>query len=60
MVRVRDRFRVCQGLYDEVLVQAWEDWDHKHNSENDHPNEFPEQQVSCFSALIMDLHVFLI
>ncbi|KAI5424627.1 serine/threonine-protein kinase haspin homolog [Lathyrus oleraceus] len=43
-------FRVCQGLYDEVLVRAWEDWDHKHNSENDHPNEFPEQQ--CYMVFV--------
>ncbi|CAK8544548.1 unnamed protein product [Lathyrus sativus] len=43
-------FRVCQGLYDEVLVRAWEDWDRKHNSENDHPNEFPEQQ--CYMVFV--------
>ncbi|CAI8615328.1 unnamed protein product [Vicia faba] len=43
-------FRVCQGLYDEVLVRAWEEWDHKHNSENDHPNEFPEQQ--CYMVFV--------
>jgi len=55
-----DRFRVCQGLYDADLIRAWEDWDRKHNSENDHPKEFPEQQVSCFTVLIMDLCVFLI
>lgn len=39
--------RVCQGLYDSALVSAWEDWDGKHGSENDHPKEFPENQV-CF------------
>ncbi|XP_011659430.1 serine/threonine-protein kinase haspin homolog isoform X2 [Cucumis sativus] len=37
--------RVCQGSYDAVLVKAWEDWDEKHGSENDHPKEFPEKQL---------------
>lgn len=41
-----DRIRVCQGPYDPSLIQAWEDWDEKHSSENDHPKEFPEKQVS--------------
>ncbi|XP_038879240.1 serine/threonine-protein kinase haspin homolog isoform X2 [Benincasa hispida] len=36
--------RVCQGSYDAVLIKAWEDWDEKHGSENDHPKEFPEKQ----------------
>ncbi|GFP80389.1 serine/threonine-protein kinase haspin, partial [Phtheirospermum japonicum] len=36
--------RVCQGYYDSALVSAWEDWDGKHSSENDHPKEFPEDQ----------------
>lgn len=43
-------FRVCQGLYDADLIRAWEDWDHKHNSENDHPKEFPEQQ--CYMVFV--------
>lgn len=38
-------FRVCQGTYDACLISAWEDWDAKHGSENDHPKEFPEEQV---------------
>ncbi|KAK2634612.1 hypothetical protein Ddye_029404 [Dipteronia dyeriana] len=36
--------KVCQGPYDAVLVKAWEDWDDKHGSENDHPKQFPENQ----------------
>ncbi|CAK7340437.1 unnamed protein product [Dovyalis caffra] len=36
--------RVCQGPYDPSLVRAWEYWDEKHGSENDHPKEFPEKQ----------------
>lgn len=39
--------RVCQGHYDASLLKAWEDWDGKHGSENDHPKEFPEKQVPC-------------
>jgi len=27
------------------LVKAWDYWDEKHGSENDHPKEFPEKQV---------------
>lgn len=37
--------RVCQGAYDASLIKAWEDWDAKNGSENDHPKEFPEKQV---------------
>lgn len=37
-------FRVCHGLYDTHLIRAWEDWDAKNNSENDHPCAFPEDQ----------------
>lgn len=36
--------KVCQGPYDAALIQAWEDWDDKHCSENDNPEEFPENQ----------------
>ncbi|XP_039028600.1 serine/threonine-protein kinase haspin homolog, partial [Hibiscus syriacus] len=36
--------KVCQGLYDAALVRAWEKWDEKNGSENDHPKEFPEKQ----------------
>ncbi|XVF05892.1 hypothetical protein REPUB_Repub06bG0001000 [Reevesia pubescens] len=35
---------VCQGPYDAALVRAWEKWDEKNGSENDHPKEFPEKQ----------------
>ncbi|KAK2976347.1 hypothetical protein RJ640_014178 [Escallonia rubra] len=38
--------RVCQGTYDAALIRAWKEWDWKHGSENDHPKEFSEQQVS--------------
>lgn len=37
---------ICQGPYDAALVNAWEEWDSKHGSENDHPKEFPENQVA--------------
>lgn len=37
--------KVCQGQYDNALIRAWEHWDNKHSSENDHPKEFPEDQV---------------
>lgn len=30
------------------LIRAWEDWDEKNGSENDHPKAFPEKQVLCF------------
>ncbi|GAU11411.1 hypothetical protein TSUD_344020 [Trifolium subterraneum] len=43
-------FRVCQGRYDAALIRAWEEWDHKHSSENDHPKEFPEQQ--CYMVFV--------
>lgn len=46
MIFLSNSLRVCQGSYDAVLVKAWEDWDEKHGSENDHPKEFPEKQVS--------------
>ncbi|KAK8545933.1 hypothetical protein V6N12_026742 [Hibiscus sabdariffa] len=36
--------KVCQGLYDVSLIRAWEKWDEKNGSENDHPREFPEKQ----------------
>lgn len=38
--------RVCQCSYDPSLIKAWESWDEEYGSENDHPKEFPEQQVS--------------
>ncbi|KAI4349865.1 hypothetical protein L6164_010412 [Bauhinia variegata] len=39
-----ETMKVCQGPYDAALIRAWEDWDEKHGSENDHPKEFPEKQ----------------
>jgi serine/threonine-protein kinase haspin len=41
--------KVCQGSYDDTLIKAWEAWDEKNHSENDHPKEFPEKQVAQFS-----------
>ncbi|PON69588.1 Serine/threonine protein kinase [Parasponia andersonii] len=35
---------VCEGSYDAFMIKAWEDWDEKHGSENDHPKEFPDKQ----------------
>lgn len=46
MISLSNSLRVCQGSYDAALIKAWEDWDEKHGSENDHPKEFPEKQVS--------------
>ncbi|KAK4794806.1 hypothetical protein SAY86_012800 [Trapa natans] len=36
--------KVCQGSYDAPLIKAWEEWDEKNGSENDHPKQFPEKQ----------------
>ncbi|GJR03131.1 serine/threonine-protein kinase haspin homolog isoform X1, partial [Tanacetum coccineum] len=38
------RLRVCDGTYDDSMIRAWEQWDKKHISENDHPTEFAEKQ----------------
>ncbi|KAK7379153.1 hypothetical protein VNO80_04606 [Phaseolus coccineus] len=45
-------FRVCQGPYDAELIRAWEDWDLKHGSENDHPKEFPDKQ--CYMVFVQE------
>ncbi|KAJ7514860.1 hypothetical protein O6H91_23G063400 [Diphasiastrum complanatum] len=37
--------RICQGKYDAQLVDAWEEWDAKHKSENEHPMVFPSKQM---------------
>ncbi|CAN6219667.1 unnamed protein product [Urochloa humidicola] len=37
-------FRVCQGPYDPFLIRAWEDYDAKRGSENDHPKDFASEQ----------------
>ncbi|CAL5061404.1 unnamed protein product [Urochloa decumbens] len=37
-------FRVCQGPYDPFLINAWEDFDAKRGSENDHPKDFTSEQ----------------
>ena len=39
-------FRVCRGPYDPCLISAWEDYDAKRGSENDHPKDFTSEQVS--------------
>nr|CAD1833733.1 unnamed protein product [Ananas comosus var. bracteatus] len=44
-------FRVCKGSYDAGLIGAWEDWDAKHGSENDHPKEFSEEQ--CYIVFVL-------
>ncbi|GMN44113.1 hypothetical protein TIFTF001_013304 [Ficus carica] len=43
--------RVCQGSYDPALIRAWQDWDEKHRSENDHPKEFPDKQ--CYVVFVL-------
>jgi len=37
-------FRVCRGPYDPCLISAWEDYDAKCGSENDHPKDFTSEQ----------------
>jgi hypothetical protein len=49
-------FWVCQGPYDPSLVRAWEDWDAKHGSENDHPNDFANDQVRVSSNRALKIH----
>lgn len=44
--------KVCQGRYDDALIRAWEHWDNKHSSENDHPKEFPEDQ--CYVIFVQE------
>ncbi|KAH9610413.1 hypothetical protein KSS87_008047 [Heliosperma pusillum] len=43
--------KVCQGPYDPILLKAWETWDAKNGSENDHPKLFQEQQCYVVSIL---------
>ncbi|KAL1350759.1 serine/threonine-protein kinase haspin homolog [Arachis hypogaea] len=45
-------FKVCQGPYDATLIQAWEAWDEKRGSENDHPKDFPEKQ--CYVVFVQE------
>ncbi|XP_030457147.1 serine/threonine-protein kinase haspin homolog isoform X2 [Syzygium oleosum] len=44
--------RLCQGPYDVELIRAWEDWDEKNGSENDHPKAFPEKQ--CYMVFVLE------
>ncbi|KAL6517865.1 hypothetical protein OROMI_033566 [Orobanche minor] len=44
--------RVCQGYYDPALISAWEDWDGKHGSENDHPKDFSADQ--CYVVFVQE------
>lgn len=43
-------FWVCRGAYDPSLISAWEDWDAKHGSENDHPQDFSNDQ--CYIIFV--------
>ncbi|XP_013661951.1 serine/threonine-protein kinase haspin homolog isoform X3 [Brassica napus] len=49
-IRTQD-IKVCQGPYDPILVKAWEEWDAKNGSENDHP-DFPEKQ--CYVMFVLE------
>ncbi|CAN8294702.1 unnamed protein product [Cochlearia groenlandica] len=49
-IKTKD-IKVCQGPYDPILIKAWEDWDAKHGSENDHP-DFPEKQ--CYVMFVLE------
>ncbi|RLN34288.1 hypothetical protein C2845_PM03G14060 [Panicum miliaceum] len=42
-IKTKD-FRVCRGPYDPYLISAWEDYDAKCGSENDHPKDFTSEQ----------------
>ncbi|GAB2289388.1 hypothetical protein Dimus_023697 [Dionaea muscipula] len=44
--------RVCQGRYDPSLIRAWEAWDEKNGSENDHPQQFREKQ--CYVVFVLE------
>ncbi|CAL5084291.1 unnamed protein product [Urochloa decumbens] len=44
-------FRVCQGTYDPFMISAWEDYDAKRGSENDHPKDFTSEQYYIFFVL---------
>ncbi|OMP09397.1 hypothetical protein COLO4_05510 [Corchorus olitorius] len=39
------------SLLEISLIRAWEKWDEKNSSENDHPKEFPEKQVTAALAV---------
>ncbi|XP_062188509.1 serine/threonine-protein kinase haspin homolog [Phragmites australis] len=44
-------FRVCRGAYDPSLISAWEDYDTKRGSENDHPKDFTSGQ--CYIVFVL-------
>jgi len=44
-------FRVCRGPYDPCLISAWEDYDAKRGSENDHPKDFTSEQ--CYIVFVL-------
>ncbi|GAB2229045.1 hypothetical protein Droror1_Dr00023180 [Drosera rotundifolia] len=50
-IETRD-LRVCQGPYDRTLIRAWEEWDAENGSENDHPQQFPEDQ--CYVVFVLE------
>uniref|UniRef100_A0A6N2KVX5 non-specific serine/threonine protein kinase n=1 Tax=Salix viminalis TaxID=40686 RepID=A0A6N2KVX5_SALVM len=41
----------CTTFRLKSLPRAWEYWDEKHGSENDHPKEFPEKQ--CYVVFVL-------
>ncbi|MCO5552508.1 hypothetical protein L7F22_006020 [Adiantum nelumboides] len=43
--------KVCQGSYGQTLLDAWEKWNIRHESENDHPKVFPKNQVYMLFVL---------
>ncbi|GAB2242813.1 hypothetical protein Droror1_Dr00019588 [Drosera rotundifolia] len=50
-IETRD-LRVCQGPYDPTLIRAWEEWDAENGSENDPPQQFPEDQ--CYVVFVLE------
>ncbi|MQL98574.1 hypothetical protein Taro_031288 [Colocasia esculenta] len=44
-------FHICQGAYGADLINAWEVWDAKNGSENDHPKEFSDNQCYIVFSL---------
>ncbi|KAF2324075.1 hypothetical protein GH714_006499 [Hevea brasiliensis] len=43
--------QVCQGPCDNALIRAWEKWDEKNGSENDHLGDFLEKQ--CYVVFVL-------
>ncbi|KAL6841910.1 hypothetical protein ACP4OV_028422 [Aristida adscensionis] len=49
--RVSVFFRVCQGPYDLSLINAWDAYDARRGSENDHPKDFSSEQ--CYIVFVL-------